>query len=101
MWVYMNRNTANGTPKHMIYAPKSLLLHSISEIASCLVRHVGACESDRGVKMATHSPQQTVKVRIDGFPTIAMYSTILPYCCISDYTLLNEKLVENNGLEKI
>ena len=62
MCVYMNRTTANITLKYMIYVPDSLL-HSVRENAHCLVHHVGACGSGRGVKMGSHSPPQTVRVK--------------------------------------
>jgi hypothetical protein len=59
----MNRTTANITLRYMIYVPDSLLLHSVRENAPCLLHHVRACESGRGVKMASHSPPQTVRVK--------------------------------------
>jgi hypothetical protein len=59
----MNRTTANFTLKYTIYVSDSLLLHCVRENAYSLVHHVGACESGRGVKMASQSPPQTVRVK--------------------------------------
>jgi hypothetical protein len=82
MFVYMNRTTANITLKYMIYVPESILLHSVRENAQCLVHRVGACGSGPGVKMASHTPAQNVRVKnewISYFHDVLYVTAVLLY----------------------